>query len=100
MILTNSVFYVKLKRRLYLGNLWLDIFPKRYSSLAACPTPRLSDKQALLWIYLMDDILVILIFLFPFSLLFFLHGFLWFFLGHLFVLLLTFSHDFSPRLSS
>jgi hypothetical protein len=87
-------FHVSPKRRRYLGNLWLDIFPKRYSSLAACPTPRLSDKQGLLWIYLMDEILAILIFLFSLRLLFFLHGFLRFFLGHLFVLLLTFSHDF------
>jgi hypothetical protein len=41
----------------------------------------------------MDEIIVILIFLFSFGLLFFLHVFLRFFLGTLFVVL-TFRHDF------
>jgi hypothetical protein len=48
---------------------------------------------------LIDDILVILIFLLSFSLPFFLQGFLRFFLGSLF-LILTFGHDYSPHLNS
>jgi hypothetical protein len=69
---------------------------KLFSTCGTLTDRLLEQKTKLLWTYLIDDIIVILIFLFSFSLPLFLQGFLWFFLGHFFVLLLTFSHDYSP----